>query len=315
MTLAEAFSILGIPVTEDSLIIKQAYQKQIVLHHPEEDPQGFMLLHEAYKTALSHAVVQVQVIYTGSCEEPAVSREDHPYDRLFDRLLQDRTERPPCLTQDFRKQLRRLQRHWMPVPLQKWQQFFSSEAFFSCRNQEECLEYLLDVILGKIHTYTVCQFLYRQLWELEDWLRYNDEEFLAHKTKLCIELLQMQYVHFQKLNSESQISTRLCLICWYYQALPFYFRLMISAFLFPVFSFGSMEVLIWLLIFFYSSEFFIWLRIASRKMGCYYPSDYRKKNPFRPTSRGDSGLWIMTTIFTILLHLAACTAVLEAIIR
>ena len=49
------FSILQIEPTDDSRAIKRAYAKQLKQHRPDEDPDGFQRLHQAYKQALAMA--------------------------------------------------------------------------------------------------------------------------------------------------------------------------------------------------------------------------------------------------------------------
>ncbi|MBV4422873.1 J domain-containing protein [Clostridium tyrobutyricum] len=48
------WDILGIEPTEDKSAIKEAYASQLNLHHPEDDPEGFQALREAYETALKY---------------------------------------------------------------------------------------------------------------------------------------------------------------------------------------------------------------------------------------------------------------------
>lgn len=48
------FTILGIEKTKDKKKIKKAYAMQVKLIHPEDDPQGWQLLHDAYKQALAY---------------------------------------------------------------------------------------------------------------------------------------------------------------------------------------------------------------------------------------------------------------------
>ncbi|MBR1847713.1 MAG: J domain-containing protein [Lachnospiraceae bacterium] len=49
------FDLLGIEVTTDKEAISEAYRKELTKHHPEEDPEGFKALREAYEKALDYA--------------------------------------------------------------------------------------------------------------------------------------------------------------------------------------------------------------------------------------------------------------------
>ncbi|MFF2484322.1 tetratricopeptide repeat protein [Paenibacillus sp. NPDC058071] len=49
------WDVLGVDPSSDSSIIKRAYAKQLKLHHPEDDPEGYQRLREAYDQALKQA--------------------------------------------------------------------------------------------------------------------------------------------------------------------------------------------------------------------------------------------------------------------
>ncbi|HEX9061038.1 MAG TPA: hypothetical protein VF941_12735, partial [Clostridia bacterium] len=47
--------ILGIDSTNDITIIKKAYAKKLKIHHPEDDPEGYQRLREAYDLAVKYS--------------------------------------------------------------------------------------------------------------------------------------------------------------------------------------------------------------------------------------------------------------------
>lgn len=49
------WSILGIESTSDITAIKRAYSKQLRIYHPEDDPEGYQRLREAYDRAIKLA--------------------------------------------------------------------------------------------------------------------------------------------------------------------------------------------------------------------------------------------------------------------
>ena len=49
------FEILGIEPTKDKTAIKRAFSKLARKTNPEDDPDGYAKLHEAYRTALDYA--------------------------------------------------------------------------------------------------------------------------------------------------------------------------------------------------------------------------------------------------------------------
>ena len=53
--MATCWKLLGIKPSKNIAAIKKAYAKQAALCHPEDNPEGFALLHDAYRTALAQA--------------------------------------------------------------------------------------------------------------------------------------------------------------------------------------------------------------------------------------------------------------------
>jgi hypothetical protein len=64
------WTVLGLDPTEDVSAIKRAYAEKAKTCHPEEDPEGFLQLRQAYQTALAYA--------EGTEEEPGVSLAEPP---------------------------------------------------------------------------------------------------------------------------------------------------------------------------------------------------------------------------------------------
>ena len=51
----EIWTILGLEPTKDVSAIKRAYAEKARACHPEEDPEGFLRLRQAYQAALAYA--------------------------------------------------------------------------------------------------------------------------------------------------------------------------------------------------------------------------------------------------------------------
>ena len=49
------WEILGIMPTSDKKTIRAAYSEQSKKYHPEEEPEAFQKLHEAYEAAIDYA--------------------------------------------------------------------------------------------------------------------------------------------------------------------------------------------------------------------------------------------------------------------
>lgn len=77
MDTAMIFAILGIEETKDEEQIRQAYRMQLAQNNPEDDPEGFRRLREAYEQAMVYA--------RESNEEIAGEEEDTPIGRWLKR--------------------------------------------------------------------------------------------------------------------------------------------------------------------------------------------------------------------------------------
>ena len=55
MDLNMTFAILGIEITKDENLIRSAYRMALPANNPEENPEGFKSLREAYENALEYS--------------------------------------------------------------------------------------------------------------------------------------------------------------------------------------------------------------------------------------------------------------------
>ena len=87
MTPEEAFKgvwpILGIDRTKDRLEIKRAYSALAKKTHPEEDPEGFKKLHDAYKGALVYASIP-ETVKEKTEEQEDELQEDPKDEEIFE---------------------------------------------------------------------------------------------------------------------------------------------------------------------------------------------------------------------------------------
>ncbi|MBK5074753.1 DUF805 domain-containing protein [Budviciaceae bacterium CWB-B4] len=94
------WQILGIEPTDDQEIIRNAYRKKLPEHHPENDPQGFQNLRQAYEqakkgiqsdfrpiSALDNEPIE-PIVETETEPEPEI-KELHPEQQVIDQLTED----------------------------------------------------------------------------------------------------------------------------------------------------------------------------------------------------------------------------------
>ncbi|GGG65498.1 J domain-containing protein [Paenibacillus radicis (ex Gao et al. 2016)] len=68
-----AWDILGIEPTDDVSTIKKAYSLKLRVHHPEDDPEGYQQLREAYDQAVKSAKKRIRQLAVLDQEETAVA--------------------------------------------------------------------------------------------------------------------------------------------------------------------------------------------------------------------------------------------------
>lgn len=90
--MSDIWEILGIEPTSDKKIIKKAYAKKVKTCHPEEHPEEFKLLYDAYQAALEGKVTfTVSELPTVSEEQPEEMTDEvydadfEKYQKLFDK--------------------------------------------------------------------------------------------------------------------------------------------------------------------------------------------------------------------------------------
>jgi len=317
MHYVEAFSRLGIPITKDVPSIKKAYQNLAPRYHPEEDPEGFMRLHDAYKSALAYAQgknnsrIPSHNTFRWPSDNPPVQKPTG-YDGLFADLDEKPAADSTLPEKDILRELLWLKLHWIPIPLGCWRRFFRSEAFLLCRGEEKYLDNLFELVLWKVHTYAVFRFLLNQLWELESWQTSEGLEVLANKTRKCIADLNKPYSHYLKLNPANPVSRLIFPLIWYYQALPFLFKVLVSTVVIPMASCGSDGKLILLLLAFYILELFVWRKKKARQLGRYHPVIQQKKKLVHFDKTGE---YIVIIMYGTAIHFAICHYIMQSLMR
>ncbi|PKF50948.1 hypothetical protein AT251_07510 [Enterovibrio nigricans] len=124
------WEILGIDETLDDALIKKAYRKQVRLHHPEEDPDGFQRVRRAYEEALTH--ISSRLESDSETHVPLASSDVRQTSELseiaqFDMILASAENR---------------------MNLSIWQQWAESVMMLSISQQEEISLYVLKAVMA-----------------------------------------------------------------------------------------------------------------------------------------------------------------------
>lgn len=131
----EMFNILGIEVTRDEKEIKKAYRERLMVTNPEDNPEGFKRLRQAYEEACR---------YARSGEEEQEEKVDNTPSGLW-----------------VQKAARLYSTLSGRQDLEKWKALFAEEEFQSLEGEEECRRKLLIFLLDHYKLPT-------KIWELLD---------------------------------------------------------------------------------------------------------------------------------------------------
>ena len=173
------FDILGIEATTDSKIIRRAYAERVKSVHPEDDPEGWKLLHDAYQAAMQMAEAGSS-FHPGERWEQAVSfsssRDERPEpDEEMLRVFYDIHDRRSIDLNNVKEQLATLfvydgkQRRLISRGVSKqkrWNLFFESHLFERLQQDEAFWEMLQNMVRDSYVDKEVCQEIQRNLLEL-----------------------------------------------------------------------------------------------------------------------------------------------------
>lgn len=121
MIIAEVFSILGIEPTKNEAAIKSAYRERLKVTNPEDHPEEFKRLRQAYEEACTYAKEN---------EEPAEVKDETPSGLWVEKAASLYRSLPLRCSEDA------------------WKALFMEDAFLSLEENEECRRKLLVFIMS-----------------------------------------------------------------------------------------------------------------------------------------------------------------------
>ncbi len=131
MKKSEIWKILGIEATDDKNVIKKAYREKLGTVHPEDDPEGFMLLREAYEAAMSDE---------GEDDLPEQDGDGEEEKRVLSPAEQALRDRLEAMYGDFS----------VRIDVEKWKELFEENYFVSLETGEEAERGLLEFLMDHI---------------------------------------------------------------------------------------------------------------------------------------------------------------------
>lgn len=135
-----AFDTLGIEVTKDEKLIKKAYSALVKKYHPEEYPEEWSNIHEAYQAAMQYAQKaekrsKATEYWDGLLEEEGQIEyeyedeiwQENSYDEMFEEAWENWSERKSEKVRVLAKRLDELVHAPIAIAEYEWKQFFAAE--------------------------------------------------------------------------------------------------------------------------------------------------------------------------------------------
>lgn len=135
MNINEAFAYLGIAITTDEDIIKEAYRGKLPENHPEDNPQGFQMLRKSYDMAMKYA------------SKREIDLEEELHDGLSDIKPQEFSEQEQEIKNEVNAWVHKLEEIYQDykrrIIVQEWINLLSCPAVNDLRTSEDIFTQLL----------------------------------------------------------------------------------------------------------------------------------------------------------------------------
>lgn len=210
---------LGIEPTSDTSVIRKAYAKKLRQHHPEEDPEGYQQLREAYDDALEQAKWHTEESLqddddsleeesweyeTAEVDETPLSEQREDYDRLSDAAVfsgdddaddldDERTDWPAFgEDQDIAEFIQRVHALYSDfhsrIEPASWDELLNSDIVWDVERSEQ----LQNALLAYLEDH---RYLPRSVWQrMDDMFHWSEkkDELLEEHSYSFIEYVMLQ---------------------------------------------------------------------------------------------------------------------------
>ena len=173
----EIFAILGIDETKDERALKNAYRQQLMHTNPEDDPEGFKRLREAYEAACDYAQNEEEQPKEEEKADHTPSGEwVHRAEMLYGRLSSR-------------------------CDVRQWKELFQDDIYVSLDTNEECQKKLLIFLMNHFnYPDTVWKVISQELHIQENAGKLREQfpaDFIDFMIRRCMTKEVLDYTLFE----------------------------------------------------------------------------------------------------------------------
>ncbi len=180
------FEILGIEPTKETRVIKKAYAAKVKNCHPEEEPERWKQLHDAYEQAIKYAkgngiydyysfpVETVSQTYVKTSESQEYAKENENKEdelkQIFGELEAQGSQRKEQLKLAYEEELDKLVRCPRRKAFSQWKKFLESSDFVHYCQIEEFWNVFLNALIKAEMNKKTIHYIVKQMEPLEEQL-------------------------------------------------------------------------------------------------------------------------------------------------
>ncbi|WP_160672028.1 hypothetical protein [Clostridium sp. C8-1-8] len=194
-----SWEVLEIEPTEELSVIKKAYAKKLKVYHPEDDPEGFQRLREAYDNALKYAknnkssiIENTKILSEDSGvpkqkifnqidinEAETFKEEVNNYNIPHIRIVDDYVEEPIDyyeLIDEFFEDVESLYNDFYKrIDIKSWQELLNHDIMWQLNYKEQLSRNMIEFLFNH-------RYLPRDIWKLlNDIFNWNEkEEYISY---------------------------------------------------------------------------------------------------------------------------------------
>lgn len=218
MDIITSFQHLGIERTKDKTVIKKAYSSLVKTYHPEEHPEQWKILYQAYKNALKYAdAMQSQSndkqkyekkdrnldeAISNSHElffnENTISEEQNEYHSIFQNLESNLEQDMLYKKNHIQHIIANIKEKTTFVRKEEWLQLFSDESYYACREDEEVIYAIMSLIKEKKYFFSSVPLIYEHLIELKTYFSHTEKAKLINSVKDTINIIEKRWMLTQR---------------------------------------------------------------------------------------------------------------------